>query len=260
MRDELDSLSGTRGQYLVDGVVVSSFLPMRAIPFKVIFVAGLGGENFPAAARDDHLDLRNAHHRAGDISLREQDNYLFLEALLSARERFYLSYVARDELTGDSLQPSSVVLELVETLERGYVPVVSRRRLPLRRADDPATENASPSAARERKARTLGESLKLHLARPSIPEPGSLPLTAKVRRALKLIAPPKGGSDGDAATTISLSAIRRFLECPLQGSARFSLRLGDANDEVSLADDGELFQARPLERSELLRATFRARG
>ena len=37
---------------------------------------------------------------------------MFLETLLCARERLVLSYVARDELTGERLEPSSVILEL----------------------------------------------------------------------------------------------------------------------------------------------------
>ncbi|MCA9540941.1 MAG: exodeoxyribonuclease V subunit gamma, partial [Myxococcales bacterium] len=56
----LRGLEGWRGQHQADGVVVSSLLPMRAIPFKAVFVLGLGEGQFPAAARNDPLDLRQA--------------------------------------------------------------------------------------------------------------------------------------------------------------------------------------------------------
>ena len=47
VRSEMAGLQGAKGQYLVDGVVVSTFLPMRAIPFKVIFIVGLGRKAVP---------------------------------------------------------------------------------------------------------------------------------------------------------------------------------------------------------------------
>src|SRR6185436_14232852 len=43
---QLEGLAGSRGQYLGGGVTVASFLPMRAIPFRVVFVAGLGQGQF----------------------------------------------------------------------------------------------------------------------------------------------------------------------------------------------------------------------
>ncbi|GMR21690.1 MAG: hypothetical protein BMS9Abin37_0002 [Acidobacteriota bacterium] len=264
VRAELGALSGSRGQYLVDGVVVSSFLPMRAIPFKVIFIAGLGGGHFPAPERRDHLDLRHVQRRAGDVSKRERDKYLFLETLLSTRERLYLSYVARDELTGATLQPSSVVLELVEALEQGYVREILRRRYPLRRVDDPVSWRTSPRAARERNACALGENLRTHLGRSTLPEVGKLDLGPRVQEVLKAVAPPASGKLAgdviDMGGSVSVAAIRRFLECPLQGSARFALRLGDSPEEDPLSREDELFHAGALERALLLRETFRRGG
>ena len=261
VRAELGALSGSRGQYLVDGVVVSSFLPMRAIPFKVIFIAGLGEGQFPAPERRDHLDLRHVQQRAGDVSDREQDKYLFLETLLSARERLYLSYVARDELTGETLQPASVVLELVEALEQGYLKKIPRRRYPLRRVDDPVSWRTSPRAARERNARALGDNLRTHLGRSTLPEPAEIALGPRVQEVLKSVAPPASGKDVvDLGGSVSVAAIRRFLECPLQGSARFALRLGDAPEDDPLSREDELFHAGALERALLLRETFRRGG
>ena len=65
---------------------MSSLLPMRAVPFRAVFVLGLGEGEFPAREREDPLDLRRARRVPGDVSPAERDRYLFLEALLSARE------------------------------------------------------------------------------------------------------------------------------------------------------------------------------
>jgi exodeoxyribonuclease V gamma subunit len=150
LRARMKQLDSTRGQHQADGVVVSSLLPMRAIPFHTIFVLGLGEQEFPAKTPQDPIDLRQAQQLAGDVSPSQRDRYLFLETLLSARERIIMSYVALDDRTGDSLEPSAVVRELHFIL-RGYVgpsglqseihplsayaPIYDSLSLPLRRLD-----------------------------------------------------------------------------------------------------------------------------
>ena len=259
VRSALFGLSGSRGQYLVDGIVVSSFLPMRAIPFKVIFVAGMGEDHFPTIDRKNPLDLGDAQERAGNVSAREQDKYIFLETLLSARDKLYLTHVGRDELTGERLSPSSVLLELRETLKRGYVDEPVSRQYPLRRYDDPRTEGASPTARREASARALGESLRMHLGRSQLPPLAKLDLPDAVREALGLLAPPAASPGVVDRDTVSLSALRQFLECPLQGSARFVLRLREDDGDL-LAREDEVFRASALDRAHLLRAAFRRGG
>ena len=277
VRSELAGLSGSLGQYLVDGVVVSTFLPMRAIPFRVIFIAGLGEHQFPAADCKNLLDLRQARRRAGDVSPREQDNYMFLETLLSARDKLYLSYVSRDPLTGDHLEPSSVVIELRHMLERGYVPKerleekTREHTYPLRRYDDPHTRKASPPADRERRAKELGNDLRKFLKRTGAsPEPRELrkklppPVWGELARVLGVIEPPRfeatEGTELDTLT-VSIGAIRNFLECPLQGSARFLLRMrrnDDDGEEDILEKEDEPFEASRLYRAIVSRKVFMA--
>ena len=55
----------------------------------------------------------------GDVTPREQDEYVFLETLLSARERLYLSYIARDAETGERKDPSSTVAGAAATCSDG---------------------------------------------------------------------------------------------------------------------------------------------
>jgi exodeoxyribonuclease V gamma subunit len=139
LRMKLVDMRGESGELLAQGVTVAPLLPMRPIPYRVIFLAGLGEGHFPASERESPLDLRLARRRRGDVSPRERDRYLFLETLLSARDRIYLSYVSRDDQTGESLQPSPVVLELAHMLRRGYAHEDGAERIavdhPLRRYD-----------------------------------------------------------------------------------------------------------------------------
>lgn len=139
LRQKLGDLRGDSGEYLAHGVTVAPLLPMRPIPYRVVFLAGLGEGRFPAAERESPLDLRAARRRRGDVSPRERDRYLFLETLLSTRERLYITYVSRDDQTGETLQPSAVVLELAHILRRGYAGEGAAARIsvdhPLRRYD-----------------------------------------------------------------------------------------------------------------------------
>lgn len=140
VRDELDELQKTRGNFLTGGVVVSACLPMRAIPFEHIFVVGLGEGQFPNPERDDPLDLRQDNRRRGDLEPADRDRYTFLETLLAARQGLTLSWVAREATTGEPLEASSVVNELRWVLEHRFgIAAESRKQLtvrhPLRRFD-----------------------------------------------------------------------------------------------------------------------------
>jgi exodeoxyribonuclease V gamma subunit len=234
IRSALESLSGSRGESLVDGVSVSRFHPMRPIPYRVLFLAGLSEGDFasrPSRETEDALDLTRAHRRAGDVGGKEEDRQLFLEALLSAREKLYLSYVSKDERTGARRAPASVVSELLETLAHGYLRAARAViRLPLSRGEDVAITRVFPDALREKNALALGEHLKRHLGSNVLPPFQRLKrsLPERVARTLALTPiPARARAHSKATLSLSLSSLREFLECPLQASARFHLRLDD---------------------------------
>jgi exodeoxyribonuclease V gamma subunit len=249
----IGALSGARGQYLAGGVVVASMLPMRAIPFRVVFVAGLGEGQFPSSDRKNQLDLRLAVRRPGDVTAREQDKYMFLETLLCARERLYLTWVAREALTGEKLAPSSVVVELLQMLDRGYLDrSLLVREFPLRRHLDEHTRFASLPAEREARARALGEHLRNTVDGPMPSLAGlrvALPeaLAQKVADRLGLTPPPPEQVAASDTIVMPIAAVRRFLECPLQGSARHQLGMRDDDDEDLTAREDEPFETSKLD-------------
>ncbi|MCW1889919.1 exodeoxyribonuclease V subunit gamma [Vibrio chagasii] len=61
----------------------------------------------------------NGHSRPGDRSRRDDDRYLFLEAMLSAQECLYISYVGRSiqDNTGSTVV---LVSELIEYCHQNY--------------------------------------------------------------------------------------------------------------------------------------------
>jgi len=108
-------------QFMVGQVTFCSMLPMRSIPFKVIAVLGLNDGQFPRQRQALGFDLMSlSKAELGDRSRRGDDRYLFLEAIISARNSLYLSYQGRNIKNNAEKQPSLVVKELMEYLAQGY--------------------------------------------------------------------------------------------------------------------------------------------
>ncbi|MDD5350562.1 MAG: exodeoxyribonuclease V subunit gamma [Chthoniobacteraceae bacterium] len=106
-----------RGGFLTGGVTFCALKPMRSIPARVIWLMGMNDDVFPRRPQPPPFDLIHAHPLPGDRSARADDRYLFLEALLSARDRLRISYVGRSLSGQETLPPSVVVSELLDCLD-----------------------------------------------------------------------------------------------------------------------------------------------
>lgn len=112
----LESSSGTTG-FLTGMVTFCTMVPMRSLPFKLICLLGLNDGAFPRRTPAAGFDLIARHPRRGDRTRRLDDRYLLLEALLSARQALYLSYVGRSPRDNAELPPSVLINELLETVD-----------------------------------------------------------------------------------------------------------------------------------------------
>jgi len=104
-------------RFLLGGITFCGMVPQRAIPFKVIAVLGLNDGEFPRATSDGGLDLMVRLRRVGDRDVRSDDRYLFLETLMSARERLHLSYLGEDVKDGKTRNPAAPLAELIAELD-----------------------------------------------------------------------------------------------------------------------------------------------
>lgn len=112
----------TTAHFLTGKVTFCSLLPMRSIPFKVVCLLGMSDRNYPRSHHTISFDLiSQVPAQPGDRSRRQNDRYSFLEALLAARQVFYLSYVGNSIHDNSVIPPSVVVSELLETIETGFV-------------------------------------------------------------------------------------------------------------------------------------------
>jgi exodeoxyribonuclease V gamma subunit len=107
--------------FLAGGVTFCAMLPMRTIPFRVVCLLGMGDTQFPRSARTVGFDLMKQRPRAGDRSRRLDDRYLFLEALMAARDRVLITHVGQSIQDNSELPPSVVVSELLDHLAESFV-------------------------------------------------------------------------------------------------------------------------------------------
>ncbi|TYL48444.1 exodeoxyribonuclease V subunit gamma [Marinomonas sp. IMCC 4694] len=114
-----ESQGGQR--FLAGRVNFCTLMPMRSVPFKAICVLGLNEGDYPRSVAPMGFDLMVGQYRSGDRSRREDDKYLFLEALMSARSALYLSYVGRSIQDNSEKNPSILVSELLEYIGQSCV-------------------------------------------------------------------------------------------------------------------------------------------
>jgi exodeoxyribonuclease V gamma subunit len=106
--------------FLTGGVTFCGLKPMRSIPFQVICLLGMNDGAFPRPTQHLGFDLMARKPQLGDRSTREDDRYLFLETLLSARQRFYVSYVGQSIRDNSQAPPSVLVSELMDYVAQGF--------------------------------------------------------------------------------------------------------------------------------------------
>lgn len=95
--------------------------PMRNVPFRVIAMLGLNNGKFPRQESAISFDLMARLGRVkGDRTKRDDDRYLFLETITSARDYLYLSYIGRSVKTNVEQQPSLILKELISYLQKNY--------------------------------------------------------------------------------------------------------------------------------------------
>jgi exodeoxyribonuclease V gamma subunit len=115
----LDKMSFGSG-FMTGGVTFCAMLPMRSIPFKVVCLIGMNSDRFPRDFQPLTFDLVAKQPRPSDRSRRNDDKYLFLESIISAREKLYISYVGQNIQDNSRIPPSVLVSELLDTIDKGF--------------------------------------------------------------------------------------------------------------------------------------------
>ncbi len=224
------------GRLYSGGITFCGLQPLRNIPFPVICVLGLDDDAFPRAERRLEFDLMQHDWRPGDPRRGDEDRYLMLETLLCARRHLYFSYCGRSLKDDSERQPSVLLRELLDYVDRHFDPA----------SDD---DRASQSISR-------GHSLQPFAARNFTPPApgydGYWHETAKrLARSTIAASPPPTGWPAqvlDPAATppeIDVEAMCRFFAHPVRGF--FQQRLGIRLPEEPIVEDEECFTLTALQ-------------
>lgn len=221
--------------FLSGAVTFGALLPMRSLPFRVIALVGMDHESFPRSHRPAGFDLVARSPRPGDRSPRDEDRYLFLEALLSARDYLYISYRGQSVVDNTELPPSVLVSELMEYVEKGFQAsgeseslqerILTRHHLQAFHPDYFTPGSPFFSYSRENFEALQAWKKPVHTSHPFVLQP--------------LDVPP------EELKTLSIENLKRFFRSPAEYFLRN--RLGIQLDRDLLADDREPFELGSLE-------------
>ena len=114
-------LTQSSGAFLTGGMVFCNLMPMRSIPFKVVALMGMNDRAFPRQTIAESFNLIKKYPAFGDRIQRDEERYLFLEALLSARQNFIITYTGMSIKDNSVIPPAGVVSELVETMHDSFI-------------------------------------------------------------------------------------------------------------------------------------------
>ncbi|MGQ0630868.1 MAG: exodeoxyribonuclease V subunit gamma [Sporichthyaceae bacterium] len=108
----------TRAGFRTGTVTVSTMVPMRSVPHRVIVLLGLDDTAFPRAGTTDADDiLAWPARRPGERDPRTEDRQLLLDAVCSARDHLAVIYSGADERTGAAIPPAVPLGELLDALD-----------------------------------------------------------------------------------------------------------------------------------------------
>ncbi len=110
LQDKLEQSFSFKGYYLTQGITCASLQPYRSVPFRMICVLGLDEKSFPRSSMPLRFDLCSSLPQ--HVSRQAQEQHMFAELLISARERLLLFYPNSDTVKGNEKSPSASLYEL----------------------------------------------------------------------------------------------------------------------------------------------------
>ena len=112
--------SRTSGGFFTGRITFCNLLPMRSIPFRVVVLLGMNSKEFPRQDRQETFDLMSKNPVRGDRTRKQDDRYMFLEAMLAARDHFVMLYTGQSLKDNSEMSPSVFVNQLRDYLDRVY--------------------------------------------------------------------------------------------------------------------------------------------
>lgn len=106
--------------FFVGKISFCTFMPMRVIPFRIVCLLGMNDNKYPRVSIPIGFDLVHEQERKGDRSRYDDDKYLFLEAVTSAQDYLYISYIGQSTHDNTECYPSLLVTELLNYIDQCF--------------------------------------------------------------------------------------------------------------------------------------------
>lgn len=119
-----------RSASFAGGITIAELSHVRAVPFRVVALVGMNEGAFPRSDTLTGFDIMREQQRRGDRDGRKEDRQVFLELLLSTRDKLIVTYTGQDPVDGAKLPPSSVVSDLLRVQENMYTRGMEERSRP----------------------------------------------------------------------------------------------------------------------------------
>jgi exodeoxyribonuclease V gamma subunit len=261
--ENLADIPSAHGSYLTSGINISALIPKRQIPFKIIYVMGMQEGLFPGAVDSSTLNLITIKRKIGDSTRPDDNRYLFLETLLAARKKFYITYISKDLQKDQDFFPNSVTGQLATYLNNH---VISRDfdiiRVP---PSGSSADYISPDSRIESYSDfifsrthdkiqpvTYSESDRLVLLKNAMERhPLGPAIAAEIKEKISDKIPdfsilPGAGPSGRETTAVSLRDVTYFLINPVESALRWHLSIYDDDEEdKTVTEDEPFFSAFP---------------
>ena len=111
----------SQGNFLAGNITFCNIMPMRSIPFKIVVLMGMDEKSFPRKAFSPGFNLIKKYPEAYDKIERDEDRYLFLETLLSARSKFIITYTGISIQDNSKIPCAGVISELMDTMDQSFI-------------------------------------------------------------------------------------------------------------------------------------------
>ncbi len=236
-------------------VTFCAMVPMRSIPHRVVCLLGMDDGAFPRGEHAPALDIISLRPRIGDRSPREEDRFLFLEAVLAARESLIVTYSGRDIRTNEPLPPAVPVGQLLDVLDGSFAPATGFNSVRDQITTEHPLQAFSPENFRARHPKSYDRSLL----------EGARRLSEARREVPRFITGPLDRSESEEAETaiVSIDDLIRFWQSPV--AALVSRTLGIyLREDQTLTEDREPVELDHLQRwmvgAQLLTHRLRGRG
>jgi hypothetical protein len=118
VHEHLQGIAASTGQLLTSGVTIASLASFRPVPFSLVYLIGMDESLFPGANYLPGLDLRGKQRQTGDVLPAEANRFQFLEAILAARQKLYITFRSRDPQIDQPFHVSCPVNQLTNYLEQ----------------------------------------------------------------------------------------------------------------------------------------------